>query len=113
MPSIPVSARDSDAIFTSAPLIAALGDGIPLAPKRLCLWKSDPPRTKESRKNRDPSDIVSCLQPSKEQSGERCMRTRPCANNHHRETQEYKKERWNRKPRCQPNSILDICTKGW
>ena len=39
MPSIPVSARDSDAIFTSAPLIAGLGDGIPMAPKRLCLWK--------------------------------------------------------------------------
>jgi len=50
MPSIPVSTRHSDTIFTSAPLIAALGDGFPMAPEQLCLWKSDPPRTKESRK---------------------------------------------------------------
>ena len=46
MPSIPVSARDSDAIFTSAPLIAGLGDGIPMAPKRLCLWKVIRPEPK-------------------------------------------------------------------
>jgi len=39
MPSIPVSTRDSDTIFTSAPLIAALGDGFQWTPSDYAFGK--------------------------------------------------------------------------